>query len=30
MDIENKCKIKDISKCLVDEFKAHEISIEEF
>ena len=30
MDIESKCKIKDISKCLVDEFKAHEISIEEF
>lgn len=30
MDIENKYKIKDISKCLVDEFKAHEISKEEF
>ena len=30
MGIENKCKIKDISKCLVDEFKAYEISVEEF
>ena len=30
MDIESKCKIKDISKCLVDEFKAYEISVEEF
>lgn len=30
MDIESKCKIKDVSKCLVDEFKAYEISVEEF
>ena len=30
MGIENKCKIKDISKCLVDEFKAQEITRKEF
>ena len=30
MGIENKCKIKNISKCLVDEFKAQEITKEEF
>lgn len=30
MSIENKCKIEDISKCLKEEFKAHEISREEF
>ena len=30
MGIENKCKIKNISKCLVEEFKAQEITKEEF
>ena len=30
MGIENKCKIKSISKCLVDGFKAQEITKEEF
>lgn len=30
MGIENKCEIKSISKCLVDEFKAQEITKEEF
>lgn len=30
MAIENKYKIKDISKCLCDQFKAHEITREEF
>lgn len=30
MSIENKYKIKDVSKCLVNEFKATEITIEEF
>lgn len=30
MDKENKCKVGDISKCLIDEFKALEITIEEF
>jgi hypothetical protein len=30
MNIESKYKIKDISKCLVDTFKAQEITLEEF
>ena len=29
MNIGNKCKIKDISKCLVDEFKAQQITKED-
>ena len=30
MDIENKCEIKSISKCLVEQFKAQEITKEDF
>lgn len=29
MNIGNKCKIKDISRCLVNEFKAHQITKED-
>lgn len=30
MDIENKCEIKSISKCLVEQFKSQEITKEDF